>query len=319
MRGRVVSLPLFWRVFAANAGVLVIAFGALVFAPVTVSVPVAAGELAILVAGLLALLAANLALLRPAFAPLDELADTMRRQDPLSPGVRAELIGDASVVALAQTFNDMLDRLERERRESGRRALLAQESERQRIARELHDEVGQTLTGVILQVEGLAAEIPDELRGQLDELRETVRHGAHEVRTIARRLRPDALNELGLASALAALAGAFERQTRVKVSRDVRPVEASAEEELVLYRVAQEALTNVARHAQASHVQLELRETSDRIVLVVEDDGRGLSAGALDSSQGIRGMRERAMLVAAKLSIQSRPGEGTTVRLVIPR
>jgi two-component system sensor histidine kinase UhpB len=243
----------------------------------------------------------------------------MRRQDPLSPGVRAELTGDASVVALAQTFNDMLDRLERERRESGRRALLAQESERQRIARELHDEVGQTLTGVILQVEGLAAEIPDELRGQLDELRETVRHGAHEVRTIARRLRPDALNELGLASALAALAGAFERQTRVKVSRDVRPVEASAEEELVLYRVAQEALTNVARHAQASHVRLELRETSDRIVLVVEDDGRGLSAGALDSSQGIRGMRERAMLVAAKLSIQSRPGEGTTVRLVIPR
>jgi two-component system sensor histidine kinase UhpB len=105
----------------------------------------------------------------------------------------------------------------------------------------------------------------------------------------------------------------------VKVSRDVRPVEASAEEELVLYRVAQEALTNVARHAQASHVRLELRETSDRIVLVVEDDGRGLSAGALDSSQGIRGMRERAMLVAAKLSIQSRPGEGTTVRLVIPR
>ena len=97
MRRRVVSLPLFWRVFAANAAVLVLAFGALVFAPVTVSVPVSAGELVILAAGLLGLLATNLALLRPAFAPLDELAETMRRQDPLSPGIRAELSGDASV------------------------------------------------------------------------------------------------------------------------------------------------------------------------------------------------------------------------------
>ena len=179
----------------------------LVFAPVTVSVPVAAGELLVLGAGLVALLAANLVLLRPAFTPLAELAETMRRQDPLAPGVRAEVSGDASVVALASTFNEMLDRLESERRESARQALLVQESERRRIARELHDEVGQTLTGVILQVEGLSAQIPDELRGQLDELRETVRHGAEEVRTIARRLRPDALEELGLSSALAALAG----------------------------------------------------------------------------------------------------------------
>ena len=284
------------------------------------SVPVAAGELAVLVVGLLALLLANFILLRPAFAPLDDLADAMRRQDPLAPGVRARLSGDASVVALARTFNDMLDRLEHERRESARQALLAQEGERRRIARELHDEVGQTLTGVILQVEGLAAAIPDELRPQLEELRETVRHGADEVRTIARRLRPDALVELGLASALAALAGAFERQVRVPVHRDLPPaIEVSPEEELVIYRVAQEALTNVARHAQASLVRLELRVESDGIVLVVADDGRGIPEDAWDLSQGIRGMRERAMLVGAKLSIDSRPGDGTIVRLAIAR
>ena len=93
--------------------------------------------------------------------------------------------------------------------------------ERQGIARELHDEVGQTLTGVILQVEGLAAQMPDELREQLDALRETVRHGAEEVRTIARRLRPDALDALGLSSALAALGAALERQARVRVERDL--------------------------------------------------------------------------------------------------
>src|SRR3954467_11750023 len=165
MSGRLVSLPLFWRVFAANACVLVLALAGLALAPVTVSVPVAGRELAVLALGLVALLLANLLLLRPAFAPLDQLADTMRRQDPLAPGVRAPLSGDASVMALAQTFNDMLDRLEFERRGSARQALLAQEGERQRIARELHDEVGGTLTGVILQVEGLAGQIPDELRG----------------------------------------------------------------------------------------------------------------------------------------------------------
>jgi two-component system sensor histidine kinase UhpB len=320
VRALKVSLPLFWRVFDAYAIVLVLALAGLALAPVTVSVPVAAGQLVVLAVGLLALLAANLLLLRPAFAPLDELAETMRRQDPLAPGVRAPLSGDASVMALAQTFNEMLDRLEFERRESARQALLAQERERQRIARELHDEVGGTLTGVILQVEGLSGQIPDALRGPLDELRETVRHGAEEVRAIARRLRPDALEELGVPSALAALVRAFELQTGVPVARRLpEALAVSPEEELVLYRVAQEALTNVARHANASSVELELREPPDAVVLTVRDDGRGIPDGALDSSQGIRGMRERAMLVGATLRIHRRPGAGTTVELTIPR
>src|SRR3954452_4178339 len=319
VRRRLLSLPLFWRVFAANACGLVVAFVGLVLAPVTVSAPVAASELVVLAVGLVALLVANLVLLRSAFAPLDELAETMRRQDPLAPGVRAELTGDASVMALAATFNDMLERLERERRESARQALMAQEAERERIARELHDEVGQTLTGVILQVEGLAPQIPEALRGQLDELRETVRHGAEEVRTIARRLRPDALQELGLASALAALVSAFERQTGMRVTRRLESVDVSPEGELVIYRVAQEGLTNVARHAQASRVAVELRELADAVVLTVADDGRGIGEHDLSSSQGIRGMRERAMLVGAKLSIESRSGAGTTVRLSLPR
>src|SRR3954463_5442892 len=96
VRRRLVSLPLFWRVFAANACGLLLAFAGLVLAPITVSAPVAASELAVLAVGLVVLLVANLALLRSAFAPLDELAETMRRQDPLAPGVRAQLTGDAS-------------------------------------------------------------------------------------------------------------------------------------------------------------------------------------------------------------------------------
>jgi two-component system sensor histidine kinase UhpB len=312
-------LPLFWRVFLTNAGVLALAFVGLVVAPIRVSVPVAASELVVLAAGLLALLATSLLLLRPAFRPLDELAETMRRHDPLRPGSRARIAGDPDVAALARAFNEMLERLESERRDSARSALTVQEAERRRIARELHDEVGQTLTGVMLQIEGLAPAIPPALADQLEELRETARHGTEEVRRIARRLRPEALEELGLQSALAALATAIGDQARVNVRRYLDDAtRLTAEEELVVYRVAQEALTNVARHAGASTVELRLESLSDRTVLTVTDDGRGLAPGSLPSANGIRGMRERAMLIGAAIAIDSPPGGGTEVRLTIP-
>ena len=319
MHRRLSSLPLFWRVFGTNAAVLTLAFLGLVFAPVTVSVPPAAIELIVLAAGLVCLLAINLALLRPAFRPLNELVETMRGHDPLSPGKRVTVDGGPAIAALAQTFNEMLDRLESERRDSARQALLVQERERQRIARELHDEVGQTLTGVMLQVEGLAGKIPEELREQLDELRETAREGTEEVRRIARRLRPEALEDFGLQSALAALATAIGEQARLRIERrldDGPPL--SEEHELVIYRIAQEALTNVARHAGATEVQFRLQRTADHVILTVRDDGRGLPTGVLRASHGIRGMRERAMLVGAQLTITGPPTGGTEVRLSIP-
>jgi two-component system sensor histidine kinase UhpB len=313
------SVPLYWRVFAANAAVLVVAFLALVFAPVTVSIPVAATELAVLVGGLVALILMNLALLRPAMRPLDELAMAMRRHDPLTPGSRVAVDGGPAIAAVVHAFNDMLDRLETERRESARQALRVLEGERSRIARELHDEVGQTLTGVMLQVEGLAARIPDELQEQLDELRETARQGTEDVRRIARRLRPEALEDLGLQSALAALATAFGEQAHVRVDRRLEPsLPLSEEQELVVYRVAQEALTNVARHAGASSVELRLERRDGDVVLTVRDDGRGITRAEQSSSQGVRGMRERAMLIGARLSISGAPRRGTKVQLSIP-
>jgi two-component system sensor histidine kinase UhpB len=319
MRNRISSLPLFWRAFATNALAMSLAFWALVFAPVTVSIPIAATELVVLASGLVLLLILNLALLRPAFRPLDRLADTMRRHDPLSPGDRVPVDGEPDVAALAQAFNEMLDRLESERRESARFALRALEDERNRIARELHDEVGQTLTGVMLQVEGLAAKIPEDLREQLDELRETARSGTEEVRRIARQLRPEALEDLGLHSALSALATAFADQAGIEVRRRLEAsLPLTDEQELVVYRVAQEALTNVARHAEATRVELRLDHRGDRAVLTVRDDGCGIHPGALPSSGGIRGMRERAMLIGAQLEIDSEPGRGTTIKLSIP-
>jgi two-component system sensor histidine kinase UhpB len=314
------SLPLFWRVFVTNAVAMSLAFAGLVLAPVTVSVPVSATELLVLASGLVVLLIFNLVLLRPAFRPLDALAETMRRHDPLSPGERVPVDGEPDVAALAQAFNEMLDRLESERRESARFALRILEDERNRIARELHDEVGQTLTGVMLQVEGLAGKIPEELREQLDELRETARSGTEDVRRIARKLRPEALEDLGLQSALSALATAFGEQAGITVQRRLEPaVSLSEEQELVVYRVAQEALTNVARHAEATRVELQLEHRHNEAVLAVRDDGRGIHPGALPSSRGIRGMRERAMLIGAQLQIDSGRGRsGTTITLSIP-
>jgi two-component system sensor histidine kinase UhpB len=313
------SLPLYWRVFATNALAMLLAFTALVLAPVTVSVPIAIGELIVLALGLVAVLLLSLFLLRPAFRPLDELAEAMRRHDPLAPGQRVPIDGEPDVAALAHAFNEMLDRLESERRESARQALRVLEGERSRIARELHDEVGQTLTGAMLQVEGLSARIPDDLREELDELRETARSGTEDVRRIARQLRPEALEDLGLQSALAALTNSFGAQAQVQVERCLEPsLRLSADEELVVYRVAQDALTNVARHAQATRVELRLQQNGALTTLTVRDDGRGLSPGALPSAHGIRGMRERAMLIGAQLQVDSTPGRGTEIKLSIP-
>lgn len=313
------SLPLFWRVFATNASALLLAFTALVFAPVTVSVPIGVGELIALAIGLVVVLLLNLLLLRPAFRPLDELAEAMRRHDPLTPGERVHVDGEPDVAALAQAFNEMLDRLESERRDSARQALRVLEGERSRIARELHDEVGQTLTAAMLQVEGLAARIPDDMRDELDELRETTRSGTEDVRRIARRLRPEALEDLGLQSALAALATSFGNHAQVKVERRLKPpLPLSKDAELVIYRVAQEALTNVARHAQATRVELRLDQDRALTVLTVRDDGCGVCPGALPSARGIRGMRERAMLLGAQLDIVSKPDRGTEIKLSIP-
>src|SRR5215203_5596897 len=320
MLTRLSSLPLLWRVFGTNAAVLVLAFLGLVFLPVTVSVPPHATELIILAGGLAVMLAINLLLLRPAFRPLEHLADRMRRHDPLSPGERVDVDGDPAVAALARTFNEMLDRLEADRRESARRALLIQERERQRIARELHDEVGQTLTGVMLQVEGLAPAVPPGLTPQLEELRETARQGTEEVRRIVRRLRPEALEDLGLQSALTSLAGRFAEQAAIRVRPELDPpgLPLSEEQELVIYRVAQEALNNVVRHAHATDVDLRLARVGPRVLLTVRDNGRGVPESALRSPQGIAGMRERAMLVGAEFAITPVDGRGTEVRLSIP-
>ena len=278
---------------------------------------------AIIIAGALGLVALiNVVVVHRFLAPLQALTVLARQVDLDQPGQRIPGARPTSETGeLAVTFNDMLDRLELERQESTRRVLAAHESERLRIAQELHDEVGQTLTAVLLQLSRLEQRLPADLGAELNEAQEAARASLEDVRRIATDLRPEALTDLGLASALAALSDGFGRRAGLRVDQKIQmPMPTlTAEQELVVYRVAQEALTNVARHAGSSAVELFLQSGADRLTLTVRDHGRGMSSAPAGGGSGIRGMRERAGLIGADLSIETPiDGPGTQVRLELP-
>lgn len=313
------AVPLFWRIFALNSVVLGTATALLLWAPVTVSVPVLLTEAVVLLSGLVVMLVANAVLLHVGLAPLDRLTRRMATVDLLRPGQRLPVTGTGGVSQLISAFNDMLARLEAERAASNSRALSAQEAERRRIAQELHDEVGQSLTAVLLELNWAAerAENP-ELRADLLHAQETTRDSLDEVRRLARRLRPGVLEDLGLVSALTALATELSTHTGLSVRCRFQPGLPALDEqaELVLYRVAQEGLTNVARHADATGAEVILRHHQGVISLCIRDDGRGL--GLSHEGAGIRGMRERALLVGAALDLGASPTGGTEVNLSVP-
>ncbi|MFI8203002.1 HAMP domain-containing sensor histidine kinase [Streptomyces sp. NPDC085937] len=317
------SVSLYWRIFGLNAVVLGSATALLLWAPVTVSVPVLLTEAVILVGGLVVMLVANAALLRIGLAPLDRVTRLMTTVDLLRPGQRLPVRGGGEVAELVSTFNAMLERLEGERVASSARAILAQEGERRRIAQELHDEVGQSMTAVLLALKRAADEAEEPLRGELQQAQEITRGSLDEVRRLVRRLRPGVLDDLGLVSAVTSLTTEFSTHTGLRVVRRFDPDLPSLdhETELVIYRVAQESLTNAARHAEAGRVEVALRGTDRGVLLEVADDGRGI--GAAREGAGLRGMRERALLIGATLDIWSpdevsRTGTGTRIRLTVP-
>jgi two-component system, NarL family, sensor histidine kinase UhpB len=292
----------------------------LVVTPVTIHAPVTTGQLVIILSGLALMLAANLWALRRVLAPLRKLTALMARIDPDRPGERITDIGSygPDVAALSDAFNQMLDRLERERHESARVALAAQESERQRLAAELHDEIGQTLTAAAIQIEH-AADVGHDSPADLRRIADAVRGSLDEVRRIARELRPEALDDLGLINALISLCSRLASQGDLHIERRLEKLPGiSPGLELVIYRVAQESLTNVVRHAQASEATVSLAATRDTATLSIVDNGRGLPADLPTHTAGISGMRERARLVRGKLEIESKPDDGTTVRLEVP-
>lgn len=282
-------------------------------------------QAAVLVAGILAAVLANGVVLRRRFAPLERLIDVMERIDLTRPGVRAEVPSDADsadVVRLYRAFNRMLVRLEDERSRTAAAVLQGQEGERARLARDLHDECNQALTGVLLRLQATAQAAPPELRAELQETKELATAAMEELLRLARELRPAALDDHGLQAALRSQLERFTETWRIPAQLRVYDElgDLAEHEQTVVYRVVQESLSNVARHAGATRVVVELGRDHGRPVVRIVDDGRGF-AGAPDARGGIGlvGMRERARLAGGRLAIQSTPGRGTVVELHLDR
>src|SRR5918998_331314 len=263
----------------------------------------------------------NSILLRRRLEPMGRLVETMSSVDLASPGKRADVSGNAAeeVRRLSADFNRMLERLEHERRESGRAVLRAQEIERPRIAQDLHDEVNQARTAILLRLSATIQTAPAALQEELRESQALVTQAMEELLHLARELRPTALDDHGLVPALTSQVASFGDRTGIRANfrRHGSVPNLSDEEQLVIYRVTQESLSNVAQHSGARHVDVELSFVG-RTVLRVRDDGSGFKALPNGRSRlGVSGMRERALLVGGHFSIFSDPGEGTTIELTM--
>jgi two-component system sensor histidine kinase UhpB len=315
-------VPLLHRVAGVNALLLLLAVAVtiIVLVPGHQSSYRLDEEGVVLAVAVILVVLLNVYLLRRIVRPLQqltELARTVDLTDPRPPVPDAEPNSEAG--ELAVTLNEMLVRLRTERREATGRVLAGQEAERLRIAQELHDQVGQELTAVLLLLSRVEAQAPGQLQLVVSEAQDAVRASLEDVRRIAVELRPEALDDLGLDSALAVLCNRFAERSETDIScRIADPLPAlSPESELVIYRVAQEALTNVARHSGGAPAELEVEANDAMVTLTVRDRGRGFDPSRPPGS-GIRGMRERAGLIGATLDINNRLGDGVEVRLTVP-
>lgn len=306
-------VPLFWRLFLPNAAVLAAACIVLIVQP-------ANGRVLALAGGLMIMLAVNMVLMRRAAEPLASLTSLMREVDPLRPGQRIPSVGPQSEVTLVTSaFNDMLDRVEHERRESARREIAAQEADRRRVAAELHDHVGQTLTVMVFALGRAIERAPGELRPELEQLRTLAGDTIEDVRRLAALLRPEVLDTLGLTAALTNLCERFAGHTGLSVTCAVEDglPDLTSDAQHVVYRVAQEGLTNTARHGSATRIAVQLRRKGDGVMLSVADDGAG-RPDLLREGGGIRGMRERALLIGGELRFAASDEGGLELELLVP-
>jgi two-component system, NarL family, sensor histidine kinase DevS len=214
-----------------------------------------------------------------------------------------------------------VDLSQRVARDALRRVVSAQELERRRLARELHDETGQALTSILLGLKGVEdARDGGDVRQAAEQLRELVVGTLQDVRRLAVELRPKALDDFGLVPALERLAENFREQTGMAVELEARlgPDRLPGEVETALYRITQEALTNVVKHARARSVSIVLTPKDGSVSAVIEDDGQGFEQGGGDEGLGLLGMKERVELIDGKLTVESSAGSGTTIVAEVP-
>ncbi len=280
----------------------------------------------------------NILLLRASFRPLFSLLSTICLISSGQTQTRAaSLPADTEIGELAQAFNRMLDRLEDTRREQAMLILQTQEEERRRVALELHDESSQNLTALLVHTEilqqslqmlpaaSLTPEARTQLRSGLMQLTQLAQHTLESIRMLALQLRPAVLDDLGLAAALRWLAEDCRERLRISVDFHLEAPhtlvpgkEYSSLYETTLFRIAQESLTNIARHARATHVSIKLVQNEKSVYLCVKDNGQGYEVSQKRSGLGINGMRERVSLLKGTLDLHSEPGKGSTVEATLP-
>jgi two-component system, NarL family, sensor histidine kinase UhpB len=264
----------------------------------------------------------NIWMLQRRFGPLELLIDRIEQIDPSEPAT-FEIAGDPveEIDRLSNSFHRLLQRVHHERRLAGQMVLRAQEEERRRVARDLHDEVNQALTAILLRLEALSQDSPPERQEDVAELKRLANQAMEELLNLARHLRPTALDDHGLVPAIEAQLKGFGERTGIAADFATEGDAAGLDEDkqTVVYRVAQEALLNVGRHANATHVDVTLTAREAGAELRVSDDGSGFNpASAREGGLGLAGMAERARLVGGELDLRSSPGSGTEVTLRVP-
>ena len=266
----------------------------------------------------------NVFLLGRRLRPLEQLVDQMERADLSRPGANIETAfspgGPEEVERLHQAFMRMLERLEAERRRASSAALDAQEEERARVARDLHDEVNQSLTGLLLRLEAAREKAPPEIERELAEIRALANRALQELLALARQLRPTALDDLGLAAALSSHVAELGRQDGIETTFEAdgdladRPPGRAGRRLPGRAGGALERGPPLGRRARGRAG----RRADSTVELIVADDGRGFTFDQASSGLGLAGMRERALLVNGDLRVESRPQVGTSVRLRVP-
>lgn len=339
LRPALLGLPLFLKVLFANCVVVLLGVGLGTWFTLTfVADPTGAvhwpAVAVMLVVGFAGSVLINAAVLSLALQPLHALERTVDRvaAGDLSARAQPVLFRDPDVERLGETLNTMLDVLGEHRgllQKLSEQVLEAQEDERKRIARELHDETAQSLTTLLIRLKILErARSAEEMGGQIEELRGLTLQTLEAVRKLAVELRPATLDDLGLVAALEAYTEGYASRIPLATMEfsaqgfDDQDGRLPPQLELVLYRVVQEALTNAAKHSSARNVRVELRRNSSEVVARVLDDGSGFAVEEMMRSRerglGLFGMQERLALVRGSLSIDSGPGQGTRIEARVP-
>ncbi|SNB69918.1 two-component system, NarL family, sensor histidine kinase UhpB [Thermoflexus hugenholtzii JAD2] len=268
-------------------------------------------------------------LVRWALRPLEQLQEAAEaiRRGQFNVRVPPHPFRDAQMEQLVETFNQMVETIVSNSERLhwlSQQILQAQEEERARIARELHDEAAQWLTSLLIRQRLLLRSLPPEMRPEVEELQRMTTAALEHLRRIAMELRPAILDDLGLVEALRWQAEEFQKQTGLSLTLQIqgRIERLPRQVELVLYRVAQEALTNIARHARATRVEITLNCSTEHLELLIADDGVGFDPEAVRRSRarslGLIGMAERLALIGGTLEIDSAPGKGTRIRARVP-